>query len=115
MKPYGKPNKLSKHHYKCGYSKCAICTTTSWTTSNSRKRRNDKIIDNEILEPTPTEYLEIENQVILNHYHNDECGFEWFEAQYVPQGISVEGVTPEHALGKVEHEYVEVYDKLEYN
>tara|TARA_R110002167_G_scaffold98020_3_gene258281 strand:- start:16474 stop:16830 length:357 start_codon:yes stop_codon:yes gene_type:complete len=109
MKRYGKQLKYDRRKYKCGYAECGICSNAGWKVSKTRERHDTKVEDNTILDPEPTEFIEIENQVgIKQYYHTD--GKEWFNATYVPLGISVNGVTPEHALGKVSMEFYEYYE-----
>tara|TARA_R110001632_G_scaffold22324_4_gene64268 strand:+ start:1231 stop:1584 length:354 start_codon:yes stop_codon:yes gene_type:complete len=110
MKAYGKQLKQDRRKYKCGYSECDICSNAGWKVSKTRERHDTKVEDNTILDPEPTEFIEIENQVgIKQYYHTD--GEEWFNATYVTLGISVYGVTIEHALGKVENEFAELIEK----
>lgn len=109
MKRYGKKQEYSHAPYKCKYAKCGVCTNTGWKVSKTRERHDAKVGDNTILDPEPTEFIEIENQIGIKQYILSD-GKEWFNATYVPLGISVYGVTIEHALGKVSMAFYEYYE-----
>lgn len=101
MKPYGKKQEKSKHHYKCSNSECVICNNNNWKISKTRERRDDEAVeDYRINKDTVIDFCELEYTVRVRA---EEDGI--FHSLSNVIDIESMAIDPDEALERVAHKF----------
>lgn len=106
MKPYGQKHKKSKLGiHNSDVCHCEVCNTGGWNKSKSRERTSEKSELNSLPEEDKyVDFSEVEYLVQVKRMEPED-GREYFIAYYKPLGISVIGVTPDHAMDGMAQAY----------